>query len=153
MRGLWLLPRVQSYRHQGQQDGDNAKAQALDCSQCPKTFNHATRARWHCGLLPFAEMTGEGWEWECGAPWVPEMPQERYEPRTEWLSRTLCPGFLSSQDRVLEASRAVGWKASLPEFYDDQPTAILFDAIDLIEIARNEVEAEQMRKASQRGGK
>ena len=152
MRGLWLTPRVHDYRDKGKERGDPALTKVLDCEFCEQTYSRGTRATWHCGRLPIKDWRGNGYEWEATVPWTPEPLRQPGESREDWLLRSTCPGFLVTQDKVLEAVRAHSWRKNLGEFYGEELTPVLFDAIDVYRVAQGEVEAARMREAG-KGGK
>jgi len=102
----------------------------LNCSDCESSKDVETRSGMNCGRLP---------------------PEKRRPQMPPFPEASVCPGYLISLPLVAEAARALAWRrdGQLSLLYDETPTPLLRDAVDVLDVAAKEQEREELRKASE----
>lgn len=107
---------------------DGAPGDFLDCDTCLGEYPLETRRCFHCGWLREDE-------WLTGDRPFPEA--------------SVCPGYSTRLPEVAEAARALSWskRGGLAPVYGVRKLPqVAIDAIDIIEVARSEVEAKHYRE-------
>ncbi len=127
-----MLPWAQHERDERSKE-NQASGYFLDCSRCIEMAPYSTRQYWKCGLLRERERTGPG---QAMPHYFPEM------------SLDVCPGYLMTLPKVVEAGRAyMHWdQRTLEQHYEgDELTRCLLDSLEVVKVAVSNVEAHAMR--------
>lgn len=126
IEGLRLLPEVQTRRTK-QQDSGSA-ADFLDCDACMDNLTEHDRRCLGCGFLPESKH-------HAGDRPFPEA--------------SVCPGYLVRLPEVTEAARALVWSKRggvEPLYGRGRLPQALVDCVDVLDGARNDVEARTFRE-------
>lgn len=102
-------------------------------------FSEDERPGLKCGWVPASQ-------WPPGAVTNPVPGEGPDEPEC-------CPGYLVQLPAVLETARAHSWKTdgAIRDFYEDGPTDLAKDCIDIFATEAKLVEGYAMREATKKG--
>jgi len=106
----------------------------LDCADCKKRNDRATRRQFNCGWLPLSEHKGPGYPQQRGFPQRTD-PDDYKRPAdyAKACRAEICLGYVIRLPQVCEASRALShWRngSLLLRYEGEAPTLLLLDCVE-----------------------